>query len=256
MKSTRWCIIGGPRTGSTWLESLISKPLRPQPNFIQLSEFFEYSNQLNFKLDEINNLMLINESSSITDPQELFSSRLEMITQANNDQCAVMKLFLKPYNFPNLNYIDLLHTLKKYNFKFLVIKRNILDRAVSWYLANYTKVMHKSIVRGKIILSTQDRGRIEGNVNIDNITVDINQFKDLYSLLLQEAPILNQLITEFNIPTIHYSTLTQDLSLHKIPFGWSNLLKLYTLPHNEFITNYNDVIDAANFLNIEHNYEH
>lgn len=255
MNKTRWCIIGGPRTGSTWLESLISSPLRSQHNFIQIAEFFEYSNQFNFKLNLVNNLTLCQEPAT-TDKKDLFLTRLSMLQSSNIEQPIVMRLFVKPYNFPKLDYLKLVKELQNLNFNFMLIKRDILDRTLSWYIANETQIMHKSVVNGKTILSTQNKGRIEGDIAINNITVDVDKFKQLYSLILQEIPILNNLIKEFNIPIIHYNTLKQDLKAHKIQFGVSNLLKLHTLPYCNFITNYDNIVDIANVLNKENNYDY
>lgn len=85
----RYCIIGGPRTVSTWLESLISQPLRSQKTFVQLSEFFEYSNQFNFKLDAENNLTKFQEPA-LTNKEELFLNRLTLLRAVNIEQPIVI----------------------------------------------------------------------------------------------------------------------------------------------------------------------
>ena len=98
----RYCIIGGPRTGSTWLESLISQPLQSQKTFVQLAEFFEYSKQYSFKLNKENNLTRSQEPA-LTNKEELFLNRLTLLRAANIEQPIVMRLFIKPYDFPELD---------------------------------------------------------------------------------------------------------------------------------------------------------
>ena len=123
-------------------------------------------------------------------------------------------------------------------------------------MANSTKIMHKSIQEGKIVSHHQDKEIIENEGNVfNNVLVDIEEFKNLYTWILQCITIRYPLEIKYNIPIINYETLIQDLWLNNIPVGSSNLIKIYTEPYSKFVTNYEELVQLSNKLNIEYNYE-
>jgi hypothetical protein len=252
--NNRWCIIGGPRTGSTWMSSLLIHRSRLYKHNVDLAEFFEHTNLFNFVINEHN---FIEESVPVApgDPYDLLCTRLDMIRQSNKGQPAVIKLFVKPYNFPELDYIQLIKEIQELNFQCLILKRNLLDRTISWTLANQTKIMHKWDRNTEIFLDTQDKGRIKGNVMVEQMVADTTIFTDLYRMILQEIPIMNQIESEFNFPIINYEKLKVDLISNKIFYGWSGSKKIYENPYNQFVINYTELVDIANKLNKEYNYE-
>lgn len=252
--NNRWCIIGGPRTGSTWMSSLLVHRSRVFKNNIDLAEFFEHTNLFNFLINEHN---FIEKSVPVApgDPYDLLCARLDMIMRSNKTQPAVIKLFVKPYNFPELDYIQLISEIQERNFQCLILKRNLLDRAISWTLANQTKIMHKWDRNTEIFLDTQDNGRIKSDVIVEQMVADTTIFTDLYKMLLQEIPIMNQIESEFNFPIINYEKLKVELISNKIFYGLSDSKKIYEKPYNQFVINYTELVDIANKLNKEYNYE-
>jgi hypothetical protein len=178
-----------------------------------------------------------------------------MIMRSNKTQPAVIKLFVKPYNFPELDYIQLISEIQERNFQCLILKRNLLDRAISWTLANQTKIMHKWDRNTEIFLDTQDNGRIKSDVIVEQMVADTTIFTDLYKMLLQEIPIMNQIESEFNFPIINYEKLKVELISNKIFYGLSDSKKIYEKPYNQFVINYTELVDIANKLNKEYNYE-
>lgn len=252
--NNRWCIIGGPRTGSTWLSSLLSHRTRFLKNNIDLAEFFEHTNFFNFLINEHN---FIEKSDPVApgDPYDLLCDRLDMLMQSNKTQPAIIKLFVKPYNFPELDYVQLINELQARNFQCLILKRNLLDRAISWTLANQTKIMHKWEKETEIFLDTHEKGRIKDDFIVDQIVADTIGFTDLYRMILQEIPIMNQIESEFDFPIINYEKLKVELISNKIFYGLSNSKKIYEKPYNQFVINYPELVNIANELNKEHNYE-
>lgn len=258
--SNRICIIGGPRTGSTWLESILIKNLYIYKNYCQGSEFFQISKVFNFEIKE--NLIVASKQPmnlfDTTKPTtvEFVNYRLNMLEQADHSQPFLLRLFFKPYELPTLDYINLLEKLKNIGFTFILLKRsNILDRSLSWYFANNTKIFHRLEKQGKTFLNIEDSGEIEGTAKLEKRKVDLSEFKHLYCLLLAEEPIRNLVEEKIKPPVIHYTDLTNNRYKDVFNIANSPIKKLYNTPYKDVITNYKDVLTLVEELNKTYNYE-
>lgn len=258
--NNRICIIGGPRTGSTWLESILTRNLHRYENYCQGAEFFQISKFFNFEIKE-NFIVESKQPIDLFDPTqpntiEFVNHRLSMLEQADHSQPFLFRLFFKPYELPTLDYINLLEKLKNIGFTFILLKRsNILDRALSWYFANNTKIFHRVEKQGKTFLNTEDRGEIEGTAKLKKRKVDLSEFKELYCLLLAEELIRNLVEEKIKPPVIHYTDLTNNRYKDVFNIANSPIKKLYNTPYKDVIKNYQDVLTLVEELNKTYNYE-
>lgn len=234
----RWCIISGPRSGSTWLENSIYEYLKAKDNIAQkLLEFIHLNNVM--LLDSVNNIRIFEiENRHLNSFDEKLQTAYRLIENANVKQSLTCRVFNENY-FTSSEYLDFFLHLQKYGFKFINLERDLLDRAISLYFAIETGVWHR--IKDSHLSTNTDT----------KLLVDLPKIVDYY-LFMHKSYILRQQILN-NLPhvVVNYKTSYQDLKLHNIPFKEDTnlqILKTYEKPYKDLIINYDEVINMINIL--------
>lgn len=192
----RLCILGSPRSGSSYLTDIIDRMNRESgdlclnlgdpfsENTDYLPIFFRNTNYLTSEIKDISNFSL----------DERVSYMLNILENCNTRQPLVLKLFFYPYLDSYLN--DIITKLKDVGFKFIVLKRNNLEeQLISGAVTEVSKIY------------TTLHGTLSGPYQITKF----DAIKDHYDNIQR----LDIKLKEYNLsdsPVIHYETLYEDLS--------------------------------------------
>ena len=233
MTHIRWCIISGPRSGSTMLESSIYEGIKQiNPTAVRLEEPIQPEIGGNYSLITIpnNNIVVLKTVPQINvTPKQLFSNLLSILRKSNINQGITLKIFPNQEHLSENEYIHLFDTLDQMGFEFISLERNVFDCTISLAMALKTNQWHNT------------------NSNF-NQTEKIHIDKQWFSLLLQQAltnqdlrrKMLNFCNYESHI--IHYENITSDISKYDIPFKQTSIYQItYQKPYEELIENYSEL---------------
>jgi hypothetical protein len=235
----RFCIITGPRSGSTWLELMIYEALKNKyNNTVRLGEFFNPGLQEHENYTSINGLIEQSATKSIT--SDFFKIRLNLLLDNSHSQPAVLRYFPQSYYY-NYNYTDLLNRIIDVNFRCITLYRNVLERALSWCLMETTKYIHKfsdryTINDNNVIRSVKDLVEKAVYIDVKHFEVKLNQCIEDHSNIVALQKISDAVI-------LNYDTLINDCIINNIPIKEDIYIhKLRTTPNDKIISNYDELI--------------
>lgn len=244
----RWCIIAGPRSGSTWLEFIFLEHLKSiNKNSLRLGEFFHLSIAKHEQFELTKNNHIITGHEHFDSDELLFNNRLSMIAKNDNSQFLTMRLFPQNYIFDFIDYVNVVSVLKNSNFKFISLYRNIFDRAVSWSVMEKTHIVHLFKINN-IEHHTTYLGERKKTL-MDPFYLCTKTFTKFLLLSLQDdinRRILGNIVGAIEV---NYDTLEQDIFSNfgfKLPI--TKIQQVHELPYHELVTNYDQLLNIYNTL--------
>lgn len=149
LNNNRYCILGLPRCGSHWLESIISHKL----NATVLGEYFHWwsSRYSRFRLDK-GYLIPDNERSEI-DPFLEMERRRTFLREANPSQAMVARLFMLDNWF--WDYEKVAEELLKNGFEFVYLKRDFEDQLISYYFSKEENKWSRSLFENELTVDIE-----------------------------------------------------------------------------------------------------
>lgn len=245
----RWCIIAGPRSGSTWLEFIVLGHLRSKKmNTARLGEFLHpgVAKHEQFVLSSSNQILY--GKKQWPSDQETFEGRMLMLLANDPTQSLTMRLFPQNYFFEFIDFIDVAKKLESCNFKFISLHRNIFERALSWAAMDHTGIVH--LYKNKENNSqyhTTYHGIKEKSI-VESIQICPKNFTRLMLMVVQDD-ISRRMINEaVSVVEIDYDNLEQDIQQLKINVLPTQISPVHELPYNKLITNYDQLLDIYDKL--------
>jgi len=229
----RWCIVGEPRCGSHWLQSMLPKQC------VLLDEITNYDMYTNAFWDYIyDNDDFVKVSTEMPteklERQQFMEKRAAQIKKINPDQSLVAIVFC---NESRMSYDNLIQTLEDCGFRFLFLERNMFDRALSHVIANTTKIAH----------------RYENHKNpvpadaLGKITVQIDEWIEYLFNHYQSTEYRKHLFKNYKHLTVRYEHLLEDCLKNKIPIHDNKFIqKTWAVEYKDAVTNFNELLDIYN----------
>lgn len=247
--SNRWCIIAGPRSGSTWLELLLIEHLTfIKKNPIRLGEFFHLD------IAKTEHFMLSNnyfecikfDNHSLSTGQEIYENRISMLSNNDVNQSLTMRLFPQNYIFNFIDYVTLAKKIRDCNFKFISLYRNIFARAISWAAMDQSSVIHlykeKNFVFHTTVNGTKEKTTIEP------FYVCPNKFTSFLLLSMQDdisRRIIDDVIDSVEINYDNLIPEIQNLGINVLP---TNIYPVHEISYDKLIKNYDQLLDIFHKL--------
>jgi hypothetical protein len=238
----RYCIIAGPRSGSTWLEFIVfgnlkNKKMKP----VRLGEFFHPYVAKNEQFILSENNQIVPGKTEWTSDQELFNDRMSMILSGDHTQSLTMRLFPQNYSFEFIDYIEVAKTLESCNFKFISLYRDIFARAVSWAVMDQTSIVHLIKENGAYYHTTSQG--LKEKTEINPITICPEKFTDFLAMAQQDDIDRKIISSAVNAIELNYDTISKDIiQLGFVIYG-THILPVHELPYSKLITNYDQLLE-------------
>jgi hypothetical protein len=237
--NTRYCIMTSPRSGSNLLEDeifkMIAKSATTEIPAIRLGEFLHYSIHGYFDSNGKNFLTTSEFNSEI---RKDFRKEMVDIVE-NGDNPMTVRIFPQPWH--DLDYVyDLLTILKNNGFKFIYLRRNLIDRVISLAVAQKTNFwqQHKYYKQrnNQIIISENNK------LSLSEVEVQ-TEISELRGVDLLTSFLFN----DFSGEIINYENFKLDcerigIQISDIP----DYKKTYDVEYKHLIENYDEVIDIIN----------
>jgi hypothetical protein len=227
----RWIIVGEPRCGSHWLQSkLISTAW--------LDEFINYEfyteNGADFEFDSLNYIKYTTGPTVPITRTEFAQRRIEQIKQINPIQSAKGILFCNRYEF---DYKLIISTLHDCNFRFIMLERNLFDRAISHYMATLTKFAHRW-------------NRNENSPAPDSLSpvrVNLDTWLDTLFREYKATEYRKSLFKNYNFLTVNYENLIEDCQTNNIPIiKKESISKTWNVEYKDVVTNIEELQEVYN----------
>lgn len=238
----RYCIIAGPRSGSTWIEFIVSgnlkhKKMKPE----RLGEFFHPGVAKNEQFVLSENNQIVPGKKEWTSDQELVNDRMSMLLTGDHTQSLTMRLFPQNYSFEFIDYVEVAKTLESCNFKFISLYRDIFARAVSWAAMDQTSIVHLIKENGSYYHTTFQG--LKEKTGINPITICPEKFTELL-VRVQQDDIDRKLISNaVNAIELNYDTISNDIKQLGFVMYDTHIFPVHELPYSELITNYDQLLD-------------
>ena len=218
----RWIIVGEPRCGSHWLESML-------PPKLALDEFFNhycYNAHRDYTFDDDNLMNVIfNPPTDVLTTSEFVQKRISQIKKIIPTQPVKGILFC---NNPRIDYPPIIKVLDEYKFNFIIIERNLFDRVLSSCAVNITNFAHRWYFDKKAPLPDS-----LGKINIDPEVWTNTLFKEY-----QTTEHRKTLFSDYNVLTVRYENLIEDCQINKIPIIREKLLsKTWNVEYKDVVIN-------------------
>ena len=253
---SRWCIIAGARSGSTWLEEMIYNSFIKDFG-IKLGEPLAHSADY-FKSSGHDHTVILHDTGFLrlgrlqnkifANKTEYLDYLIDTFKQGSPVQNIVLKVFPQDWKYSEEDYIRFLTVLQDLGFKFINLHRKITDRAISWQIMEQSKIVHRWNDGNKLFFSTHSG--IDNNVkdlSTNSITLDPRIFIDYMNLTYAEDKLISKVSAQFNGITVNYETLVQDCINNSIPIETTTKVqKLYLTAYKDSIVNYNEIVDITN----------
>jgi hypothetical protein len=243
----RYCIVAGPRSGSTWLEFIIldylnANNMNPQ----RLGEFLHpvVANNEQFILTNTNRI--IPGNNKWLSESRTFENRMAMLLANDSTQSLTMRLFPQEYFFNFIDYIDVAKKLKSYNFKFLSLHRNVFSRALSWAVMDHTSIIHLFEENGKKYYTTFQG--IKDSIDIESIQICPKNFTRILLMAVRDDIVRRMISDVVEVINVDYDNLEHDLQQIKIPVLPTRISTVHQFPYNKLVNNYDQLLDIYNKL--------
>lgn len=243
----RYCIVAGPRSGSTWLELILIEYLKSiNMNPTRLGEFLQPVVAKNEQFTLADNNFIVHGKKHWATDQEAFEGRLSMLLHSDYNQPITMRLFPQNYFFEFVDYIDVAKKLATNNFKFISLYRNIFSRALSWAVMDQSSIIHLFKVNN-IQYHTTFQGK-KDKTNVEPFYVCPKNFTRILLMAVRDD-ISRRLINEVvDAVEIDYDNLEQDIQQLKINVLPTQISPVHELPYESLITNYDQLLDIYHKL--------
>lgn len=223
---TRWIIVGEPRCGSHWLHSKL-------PSQSELDEFINYSFYTNanhdFTFDENNFIERIDVPIEVLTREEFVQKRISQIKRINHLQSIKGILFCNIYQ---IDYTEIIKTLDECGFKFIMLERNLFDRALSHCIADITKLAHRWTIQTE--LPSVD--------SLGKINVDLEVWLDTLFREYQATEYRKSLFSNYEFVTVRYENLIEDCRTNNIPIVEEDAItKTWNIEYKDAVTNITDL---------------
>ena len=244
----RWCIISGPRSGSTWIEKSIYNALVIEDQSAQrLQEIINPGVGLinTFRLLPNKKIEFIeNKRNFLSDKDQLLTFIKTIIIHGDNDQALTCRVFPQNNFFSVDEYMNFFKILLNNNFHFINLERNLFDRAISFYMALETNLWHRVKTAQNQINLTSSPGK-NPTVLIEPLSVNIPRFIENYKYLKKDAEIRKYIFTHLPCMNISYENLNEDIQKSMIPFLVDDtFLKTYDQTYQKMIKNYDELLES------------
>lgn len=246
---TRWCIITGPRSGSVYVEQLLYFPMSSMESARMLGEFLapnlDYSHKqygldanLNITAIDMDRPMDVNASSM----EDFYQGRISMIGSSNTNQPLTMRVFCQSYIFPMRKYLNFFRILRDRNFRFISLRRDLLDRAISFYfMLNHGRI-HRFEIDGHEFVTKN----MSGDQPLSPVVVDVEKFMTLYRQVVDDDRIRQFATNMLRCPVVNYETAVQDLENLGIPTARRvDTKRTYDEDYRSMMLNYQEIIDVV-----------
>jgi organic radical activating enzyme len=254
----RWCIIAGARSGSTWLEEMIWLGFPKGHYYMKLGEPLEHSaayissskHNVGVRLNEAGYVTVgkSNTDDVAISKEEHYKKTYNTIAAGDRKQPVVMKIFCQDWKYSEAEYTQFLGMLQRVGYKFISLERNIVDRAISWWVMEHTKKVHRWRQGEKLVYSTPESFDEQGYPS-DKITIDTRTWSDYYALTAKEDSAKSRILQKFNHVTVNYETLIDDCLKNNIPiWQYTSIQKTYDQEYKYMISNYDEL---ENFIHSE-----
>lgn len=234
--------MASPRSGSKLLEDeifkMITKSATTEIPAIRLGEFLHYSIHEYFDSNRKNF-----STTSEFDSEVRKDFRKEMIDKMENgNNPFTVRIFPQPWH--DLEYMyDLLNILKKNGFKFIYLRRNLIDRVISLAVAQKTNLWQ----RYKYYKQRNIRIMISEDNKLSLSEVEVQAE---IGALIDVDRLLGQLFNDFSGEIINYENFKLDCERIGIPVSdIPDHKKTYDVEYKHLIENYDEVIDFINANN-------
>ena len=238
----RYCIIAGPRSGSTWLEYIVFKNLENKNmNPGRLGEFFQPDVAKTEQFVLSGNNRIVPGKEEWTSSQEIFKNRMTMIFTGNRNQSLTMRLFPQNYFFEYIDYLEVAKSLNTCNFKFISLYRDVFSRALSWAVMDQTTIVHLFKLH-----DIQYHTTFQGNrkkTNVQPFHVCPKNFTRILLMAVRDD-ISRRIISDIvNAVEINYDTIPNDIEKLGFDIIDTNIVPVHELPYSTLITNYDQLLD-------------
>jgi hypothetical protein len=225
----RWCIVGEPRCGSHWLHAKLT------PKF-GMDEFTNYNLYTNlnhdFYFDE-DNYINRRPSDKPTVPltvEKFIEKRIYQIKKIHPLQNVKAILFCNDYSY---NYTEIIKTLEDRNFKFLLLERDLFDRALSHCVITTTNFVHRWNITYKPLPNPNALGPI---------TINISEWINTLFIQYQSTEYRKKLFLNCEHITIRYDNLIEDCRTNNIPLRDADpILKTWDVKYEDVVTNIHEL---------------
>lgn len=237
----RWCIIAGPRTGSSCLENMIYRYWkRLDPTAVMLGEVI--NSVLGIKrpvqIDSSRLLYRGEEELTKVQPYELITYAKNRILAANTDQPVVLRVFTQPEYFSESQYLYFFKQLESVGFKFISLNRNAFDRALSLYFMQTTKIVHRwKEDHGETISTVQGEFINAELLNEETLhTIHETWFDTIYNRCNDYISLQEKICSKLNHIKINYETMKEDCIIDQIPHADPVIEKTYKKSYRDKMT--------------------
>lgn len=219
----RWCIVSGPRTGSTWLERMIYQYWKNiDDSTLNLDEILDSGVGTTFPLDlNLNgNLQKIGTPIEFVSVQHLMDRTIDLLQKGNKSQPLTMKVFTQWRHATDKQYLAFLKELQKLNFRFINLNRILFDKSLSYYFMMEKGVVHKFVEDNNIVYSTT-QGTYSNSINTDKVKIDFVLYEGWYKMLEGDVILQNDLCSQLPHNPVNYETMIEDCVWECIPHSIS-----------------------------------
>jgi hypothetical protein len=202
----RWCIVGEPRCGSHWLHA----KLTPTFGMDEIINYGLYTNlNHDFYFDEENNID-IRPTDKPTIPlteEKFIQKRILQIKKINPLQHSKAILFCGNRTY---DYKKIINTLEESNFKFIMLERDLFDRALSVCFISKTNLAHRWNRKKQIFPNPNE---------LEPITISKSDWLETLFSQYQTTEYRKTLFLNRKYITVNYNNLIADCKKNKIPIN-------------------------------------
>jgi hypothetical protein len=242
--TTRWCILSAPRSGSNWLEENICRNITEKYKIHDIRRYGEILHHTwYYDMDK-----KINGSAKFSSivRQQHFKKVSDIIK--TTDISMTMRIFPESWHRNSIDLDAYFIFLKKNNFKIVYLKRNFVDRMLSFLVADAKGIWHKRWYDNNWHYSTNGEEMhyaddIHKPEHLEKITIDVNRMEQL-TLSIKLTDYYNiELSEKYADFTVNYETLDTDCRVNDLTVNDTAIKKLYgNIEYSEIIDNYEQVI--------------
>jgi hypothetical protein len=259
----RWCILAGPRSGSTFLENSIwagIKKINPNVPDHPLGEFIhpEISRVRFYSMSTDGQIIFIDSKYPLSGeiPREertkFVKNRLSLVSSVSPTSPMAMRVFCQPQELKKEDYLMFLEGIRNVGFDFIALHRNLFDRAISWYfmqetgiVIRYMKSPERPDELTEVRVDPRSQTPFDPHLITDPIVVDTDMFADLCNMARVEDLLLAELCGKFDCKHVRYETMLEDCAEQGIFAIPSNFVRAYDRPYREMVSNYPQLIEIA-----------
>lgn len=243
---SRWCIVAGPRTGSTYFEDMVYRQLRdsyPEFNTLTLNEWLDWWWYQEITSD--GNVLPAKYLPYDNPERKIHIDKAISIFQTTN-RPVTLRIFPRSWHSQHIDLVEVFNMLLRNGFKFIYLKRNFIDQLLSYLVAQQTKIWHNK--------STGYRYTGENPINIpkpeNKLVIELDNIPRHWFDLKTTCYLQNKYQKIISGETVNYETLAQDAIKLGIHTGSTTIYRKTFLDnsYSDIIENYNEVMEIIELL--------